>query len=291
MRRLLPTLAAVLLLAGCASSATPPADDGLRVVASTDVWADVASAVAGGDAEVTALVGRQDPHEYEATARDRLAVARADVVVLNGGGYDAFMDRLVDGSSAEVVDVAALTGRDGEDGFNEHLWYDLEVVAEAAGVVRDALARALPDRAEAFAERAQAFTDAAARLERRVAALRADAAGAGVAVTEPVPLPLLEAAGLEDRTPPAFSEAVEEGADVPPAALLEQLRLLEDGEVVLLAVNVQTTDAAVDRVTAAARAAGVPVVEVRETLPEGRSWLAWMEADIDAVAAAVAGDG
>src|SRR5690606_1562924 len=43
---------------------------------------------------------------YEATARDRLAVQGADLVIENGGGYDAFIDTLLDGSDAHVFTAA-----------------------------------------------------------------------------------------------------------------------------------------------------------------------------------------
>ncbi len=117
--------------------------------------------------------------------------------------------------------------------------------------------------------------------------LRGQAAGRGAAVTEPVPDYLLAELGLENLTPPEFSEAVEEGTDVAPAVLQETLDLFADGSVTLLAYNEQTTGPVTEQVLAAAEAAGVAVVSMTETLPEGDDYLSWMSANLDAIEGAL----
>ena len=113
-------------------------------------------------------------------------------------------------------------------------------------------------------------------------------AGEGVAITEPVPLYLLDAIGLDNRTPEKFSEAIESGNDVSPVVLQETLRLFTDRQVRLLAYNEQTSGAETTRVLAAAKQADIPVVPVTETLPSGKDYLSWMNANLDAVAGALA---
>jgi zinc/manganese transport system substrate-binding protein len=108
-----------------------------------------------------------------------------------------------------------------------------------------------------------------------------------VAVTEPVPGYLLDALGADDRTPPAFSAAIEEGGDVAPAVLQETLGLVTGGQVRALVYNAQTTGPATEQVLAAARQAGVAVVPVTETLPGGEDYVSWMRGNLDAVAAAL----
>uniref|UniRef100_UPI00292F63C0 metal ABC transporter substrate-binding protein n=2 Tax=Microbacteriaceae TaxID=85023 RepID=UPI00292F63C0 len=113
-RRLLPAAALVaaasLALAGCAGTSSPAAsgsDDGkISVVASTNVYGSLAAEVGGDAVEVTSIVTSlaQDPHSYEASARDQLTVSQADLIIENGGGYDSFLDGLVEssGSTAPV---------------------------------------------------------------------------------------------------------------------------------------------------------------------------------------------
>jgi zinc/manganese transport system substrate-binding protein len=77
------------------------------VVASTNVYGDIAKVVGGDNVSVTAIINKtsQDPHSYEATAQDRLAVSKADLVVENGGGYDDFLHTLVEDSSIDAHNV------------------------------------------------------------------------------------------------------------------------------------------------------------------------------------------
>lgn len=112
--------AAGLVLAGCGSGADPSEGDaGLTVVTSTNVYASLIEAVAGDAVDVVAIIDdpAQDPHEYEATARDQLALSRADVVVMNGGGYDAFMTAMLDAidEDPDVIDAVAVSDLPGAE--------------------------------------------------------------------------------------------------------------------------------------------------------------------------------
>ncbi len=332
-------LTAALALTACGGGGTPAAgatDGGssssgsaaVTVVASTDVWGSVARAVGGDAVEVTSIIDdpAQDPHSFEATTRDQLLVQDADVVVENGGGYDPFMEQLVEasGTQAPVVDAVEVSGLEGaEDAaghsdehgeehgeehaeghadehadehageghahgeFNEHVWYDLATAGKVAEAVAEALGKADPQGAATYEANAKAFTDGLAPLQAQEAEVAAKSAGTGVAVTEPVPDRMLEAMGLVVKTPEAFSEAVEEGTDVSPSVLADTTALFTDGAVEALVYNEQTTGAETDAVRAAAEAAGVPVVPVTETLPDGQDYTQWMSSNIAAVRAAV----
>jgi len=286
--------AALLALAGCT---TPPADDGrISIVASTDTYGSIATAIGGDLVAVTSIIDseNQDPHEFEATARTQLALSRADIVIRNGGGYDDFVGSLLssaNNSDAILMDVAAISGYDqapasGE--FNEHLWYDLPTVQKLADQLAEELATLDPADEAAYRANADEFATTVAALEARESAMATSFAGIGAAITEPVPLYMLDAIGLINRTPDEFSEAVEEDTDVPPATLDETLDLFSTHQVSVLVYNEQTTGAATDEVLDAAEAAGIPAVAVRETLPTGKSYLEWMSADLDALAAALA---
>lgn len=279
---------AAIALAGCSA---PPADDdgSVHIVASTDVYGSIAEAVAGDLATVTSLISSaaQDPHSYEASAQDRLAIAHADIVIENGGGYDPFVERLLDpaGSNARLITVVA--PEEAVAGFNEHVWYDLDTMADFAEQLAAVLTEIDGGNATRYDANAEAFVAGLDALVARSAGLAEMLEGQGAALTEPVPLYLLEGVGLVNRTPEAFTEAIEEGADVPPAALQQTLDVLDSGEVVLLAYNSQTASAETERVREAAEAAGIPVVDFTETLPDGRDYLSWMTANLDAIESAL----
>jgi zinc/manganese transport system substrate-binding protein len=106
-------------------------------------------------------------------------------------------------------------------------------------------------------------------------------------VTEPVPLYLTEAAGLVNKTPEAFSAAIEDGTDVPPTVLTDTLALLTGRQVALLVINEQTSSPETEQLVAAARDSSVAVVGVTETLPAGQNYLSWMDANITALSSAL----
>ena len=281
-----------LALTGC--SAGSSADDGkVRVVASTNVYGDIASTIAGHAVEVTSLMSdpAQDPHSFEASAQSQLAVSKADILIENGGGYDDFMGTLRSGSKnttptvLNVVDLSGKTAQDGE--LNEHVWYDFPTIQKFTTALTGALSKADPAQKATFTTNADAFSGKLAALQNREAELKAQHAGEGVAITEPVPLYLLEASGLVNKTPEEFSAAIEEGNDVSPLVLQETLALFSEHRVRLLAYNRQTSGPETERVLAAAKQAGVAVVPVTETLPKGTDYVGWMNANLDAVGAAL----
>ena len=282
-------LAAVLMLAACGSASPPPA--GPSVVASTDVYGAVASAVGGDTAAVTSLIrsADADPHEYEPTPADTLAVSRATVFVANGGGYDDFATKLYDAASNKPVSVVvtALSGfeTDAPD-FNEHVWYDLPTVKKLADHLATSLGAADQPNANRYLDNAKKFDAQVDGLMTKVAAIKAKHAGVKVAITEPVPGYLLDAAGLVVVTPPEFSEAVEEGTDPPAAVVTANNATFAEAKV--LVENAQTTGPITTQAEQAAAANRVPVVKVTETLPEGvTDYVVWMNGQVDALAAAL----
>jgi len=281
---------AVTAVAGCSGAAA--AEQGVQVVASTNVYGDLVRTVGGDRVEVTSVISdpSADPHSYEANVRTQLAVSRADLVIENGGGYDDFMHTLLTATDAEptVLDAVQVSGLDaGSEGFNEHVWYDFPAMSELTGRIADELSRIDPDGAGTYAANAANLQQGLAGLVDQEARARPATEGAGVVITEPVAGYLLDALGWQDRTPAGFSEAIEEGTDVAPAVLHETLQLFPTGQVRALVYNDQTSGPETQRVLSAARAAGIAVVPVTETLPEGQDYLSWMGGQLDAVVAAL----
>ena len=301
-----------LLLTACsptAGSSRGTAGDGvIDVVASTSVYGDIVSSIGGDKVRVSSIINRtsQDPHSYEATTQDKLAVSKAELVVENGGGYDAFIDTLATdtgldrGNVINAVDVSGLAtespapatpdsaGHTHEHtGLNEHVWYSLPAMSRLADAVADKLATLEPASAQTFRTNAAAFKDSLGGLESKLAAIKSSAGHAPVAVTEPVPLYLLEHAGLENKTPAEYTAAIEEDADVPPAVLKAAVDLVASRGVRLLAYNTQTEGPQTVALKKAAETADVPVVNFSETLPDGQSYLQWMTGNVESIGKAL----
>lgn len=308
------TAAAALTLAGC-STTSDAADDGrVTVVASTNVWAAVASEVAGEHADVTSIISEPsaDPHSYEASPRDAAAITDADLVVYNGGGYDEFVDDILRSQGDKpTVDAYSLAGTDsdlhaghdddaapaaapaatandgdshdghshGHGGVNEHLWYDTATVDTVAHTIAAELGALDPANADAYAANADTFHGKLHDIADITDGIAARHAHTPIAQTEPIAHYLIVAADLDDRTPEDFARAIEDGNDPAPAAIAATRDLLNDKKVAVMVYNSQTEDKVTRDVRSVAEAAGIPVVEVTETLPDGVGYIDW-QADI-----------
>lgn len=310
-----------LLLAACSTSAPNAAPDSdLSIVATTNVYADIAAQVAGPNVQVTEVItsSAQDPHSYEPTARDKLTISSASLVIANGGGYDPFMDSLVgslpkdqaekldlihavdsspvahEGESAEEHEAhegeAAHDDSDGHDhghehaDYNEHIWYDLDSMAALADDIAEHLGKVDEANAANYQANAQKFNEGIQKLQGQLG--QAGLKDKSYMMTEPVPFHLLEDAGMVNKTPAGLSEAIEEGQGIAPLTMKQSEELLDSQGVDMLLYNTQTEGAETQSLRAQAESAKVPVVELSETILDDSSYLEWMASNIDALSSA-----
>jgi zinc/manganese transport system substrate-binding protein len=286
--------AAALALTGCATSSASgeaSGDGTINVVASTNVYGSIVKTIGGDAVTVTSILSdpSQDPHSFESSARTQLSVSKADLLIENGGGYDDFMTTLANASDtkADTINVVKLSGLDKGDEFNEHVFYSYPTMVKLVEAVTKDLSALDESGKDAFEKNAATLTTKLEDLESQTDAVKKQDAGDKVAYTEPVPGYLFDAMGLTNETPPDFSEAIEEGDDVPPAALRDTLALFTGKRVQLLAYNNQASSPETEQVQKAAEQNDIPVVGVTETLPEGQDYVSWQQANIDAVKAAL----
>ena len=263
------------------------------VVASTDVWGSIVQAVAGDHAKVTSIITNPsaDPHSFEASPSDAAAISDATLVVYNGGGYDHWVDDVLAGHPAvasvnaySLLNAAAI----GEPNpANEHVFYDLGTARSVATTIADRLAQDDPTHAVDYRSNAATFNRSADAIEQTEKAIRTTHPGAAVVATEPVAHYLLVAAGLVDKTPSGFTAAVEQDADPAPVDVAAMLDLIRDRQVAAVVFNDQTVTAVTKQVQAAAASAGVPTVDVTETLPDGSDYLTWQRDAADRLANAL----
>ena len=281
------TVLILLLAVTAASCGGSSSSNRLRVVAAENVYGDITHQIGGNRIAITSILSNPnaDPHLFEPGTANGLAVANAKVVIENGVGYDSFIGRLEHASpqpkrqAVVVADVLDVHGRDA----NPHLWYDVPGLPRVSAAIAAALERADPGHASTYRSGLRRFLASLTRLDQEVARLRRAYAGEPVAYTEPVPGYLLDAAGLVNLAPVAFTRAIEDGSEPPPAAVAEMLHLFSARKVRVLLYNDQTVSPITVRVRAAARAAGIPVVGVSETLPPHRSFQSWQLAQARAL--------
>jgi len=321
---LLVAAATAIALAGCApqesTNVQNEAEAKPTIVATTNVWADVAKQIAGDNFEVIALISDTaiDPHSYEASARDQLAVSESSLFIVNGGGYDEFALTLASAAGIEPFNVYEMHegehsdeehaddhsdeehseeehsdeehsddhddhsdhGHDGSD----HIWYSFEVAHHVAEMLAERLATIQPANADEFAANAEAFIADIEALEQRTAAL----ADSSVHYFEAHPLAalLFKELGFENLTPEGFAEAEEAELEPSVAIVAESRELISSGKLSFLALNAQVTSQTLEQLRELAEAEGVAVLEFGELLPEGVSYQEWANSVLDLIESA-----
>jgi zinc/manganese transport system substrate-binding protein len=290
----LTALTVAFAFSGCASN-SDQSDGLIHVVAATPAWASVAKAIGGEHIDAASLITKpnQDPHSYEATARDQLRVNKAELVILNGLGYDNFLRKLIEVAPTDqaggpaVIQVAELAAR--QTG-NEHFWFDLPTVNNVATSVAEELEKIDSANAEEYAANLATFNLDLAKLQTEVESQSAGFNTKSVLATEPIADYLVAAFKIQDHTPSAFKHAIENESDAPLTALNAMRKQLRGGQVSALIVNPQTSGVQVEQLVAAAKSGKVPVVEIAEfQSDQNQGYLAWMNDNINALATAVSG--
>ncbi len=261
----------------------------VAVVAGENFWGDVAAAVGGSYVSVKSIIDQpnKDPHEYEATTSDAAAVAKADLVIENGFGYDEFLSKLVgtSGKDKAVLSVQKTLGGASDD--NPHIWYDTAKLPTVAAAIASRLGELDKSHKDQFEANAKAFDASLAPIESVIAQIRAEHAGSLIAFTERVPQYLTDAAGLKLGMPAGFARAVEQGDDPSPADTAEFEKSIENRSVKVLLLNTQVVDTETNELAALARSHGVPVVDVTETVPPGKDFVGWQLEQAKALLAAL----
>jgi zinc/manganese transport system substrate-binding protein len=285
-------LALLALLAGCGRSgpaAVGSAGAGkprFTVVAAEDFWGSIAAQVAGRRASVRSVIvdPNTDPHSYQPAAGAARAIAGANMVIVNGAGYDAWAQQLLQASPASgrvVLDVAKLLHLPA--GANPHRWYFPGDVHAVVTALAADYARLDPPDAGYFAAQARSFENAGlARYDQLRREIRTRYAGVPVGYSESIFESLGEDLGLRLLTPYSFAKAIAEGTDV-----TAQDKRAVDGQarghrIEVWVYNSQNVTPDVRRVNQIAAARGIPVATVTETLsPAGASFQQWQDRQLE----------
>jgi zinc/manganese transport system substrate-binding protein len=280
----------VALVAGCSQDNKAASDHqhaSPAVVASTNVWGSVVSAVTGEHANVKAIISSaaDDPHSYEVTPADAATIADASLVVYNGGGYDHWVDDVLSThKDVQSVNAYSLLPSSVPQPANEHVFYDLETAKAVANQIADKLSQSDAGHANDYKANASKFAGEADTIAAAERAIGAAHPGAAVVATEPVAHYLLVNSGVADKTPEGFTKAIEQDSDPAPADLAAMLDLINTNQVSALVYNTQTQTEVTRQLQDAAQKASVPIVDVTETLPSGTDYLTWQRQTVDQLA-------
>lgn len=291
VRRIVAVPVALALLVGavgCTGTSSRTADGQLKVVAGENFWGSLAAQVGGDHVAVKSLISSPDadPHLYNPATSGGLAVATAAVVIVNGAGYDPFMDRLLSASPSDKrkeVNVADVLGVSGSD-VNPHLWYDVPRIPAVVDAMASAFTSVDPSDAADYRANAARVVASLQPLLRSIAQIKRRDAGAPVAYTERVPGYLLAACGLTVVTPTGFARSVEDGTDPSPSDIAAMRSIITDHKTDVLLYNEQATSPITASLQSLAQANQIGVVPVTETMPADDTYQSWMAAEISDLA-------
>lgn len=252
----------------------------IHVVAAESTWGSIAAQLGGSRVQVTSIVANPatDPHDYEPTALDARAFAGAQMVVVNGIGYDPWAAKLVAAnpvSGRVVLTVGDVVGV--KPGGNPHRWYSPSDVHRVATAISSAYARLDPRDAAYFrAQRTRFLTKSLAGYYRLIATIEHRFGGTAVGASESIFSPLAPALGLRLLTPYSFLKAISEGAEPTARDITTIDRQIANRRIKVWIVNSQNATPDVARLTAAARKKHIPVVTITETpTPAGVIFQQW----------------
>ncbi len=276
--------------AGCNSSgqsATSGSGGGrLQVVAAENFWGSIARQLGGGKVQVRSVIvnPNTDPHSYEPTAQDARTMAGAQLAIVNGVGYDNWAPKLLEASPLSgrvVLNVGQLLGLKG--GENPHRWYyPADVRAVIAKITADYQMLDAPNAAYFATRRHEFETTALARYDALRAQVSSRFAGLPVGYSESIFQGLGEDLGLKLLTPYGFVKAIAEGTEVSAEDKRTVDRQAEDREIEVWVFNSQNVTPDVKRVNEIAKAKGIPIATVTETLsPASDSFQQWQVTELE----------
>lgn len=264
----------------------------IRVVAAEDFYGNIAAQIAGNKAIVTSIITNPniDPHEYDATVQDGVAVAQADIVIENGLNYDTWMDKLIGASPdpARTLIVAGAAPGVTVLPENPHVWYGISNVAAIAQAIETAFAAKDPANASVFAANLTAFDASLTPITALMNTIKSAYAGTPVALTETIFLYQSGQMGLHVLTPITFERAIAEGNDPSVQDVSAVNAEIGGRQAKVLIYNSQTVTPVTTNLENAAIRNGIPVVPVTETMPATDTYQSWMTAQLGTLRAALA---
>ena len=265
-----------LIMVGCSNKQdSAKQSDKISIVTTTNVYSDIAKNIVGKYGTATAIINKSsiDPHDFDPTTADAKKVAQANIIVANGLGYDSWMNKLAKSVNKKPVLVGEdLMGL--KSGHNPHIWYNLDMPTKYVDYLVKRLSKLDKKHAAYFKENGKKYLAKIDKL-KQLAKVNKDNQKP-VFVSEPVFDYALQAAGYKigDKE---FEEAIENGTDPSPKTIKEMNSAIKEKKIAFFVNNTQASSSTVKAFVKLAKKNNIPVLNVRETIPNNTTYLAWMK--------------
>jgi len=291
------TAAAVILVPAGACSTSPGGTEGadggsessrITVVAAENFWGSIAAQLGGTHVRVTSIIDNPDadPHDYEPTPADGRTIASARLVIVNGIGYDTWATKMISANPndrRELLVVGDLVGA--RAGDNPHRWYSPTAVTRVIDRITATYQKLDPTNSAYFAQLKENFlTGSLHTYSTLIHDIRSAYSGTPVGASESIVAMLTPALGLTLVTPDSFLNAISAGGEpsVRDKATID--RQIRGGQIKIYIYNSQNATPDVQAQVNEARAAGIPVATVTETMvPAGTSFQDWQSTQLKGI--------
>ncbi|WP_412030638.1 metal ABC transporter solute-binding protein, Zn/Mn family [Bifidobacterium tsurumiense] len=277
-----------LLLSGCGTGSTNNSSQAaIRVSSSINQWGSVAQSLGGSHVEVTNILSNTsvEAHDYEPTTADVSAISAADIIVVNGAGYDSWAQHAAESTKATVVNAAQVAGI--KDGSNPHIWFSAAVRKAFAKALSDAYAQKDPQHSAEYSKNFEQWESAEQDLQSQIDTAKSTTEGKTYVATESVGWYLADDLGMKDGTDSGYAQAMSNESEPSASDILAMQNTLSSGDAALLIVNSQESNSVSERIAATAKEHNIPIVELSEQMPQQYSDLhEWIGALVKAFAAA-----
>ena len=298
MARLGPAVALaismILCACGLSSSSTTGGGSKVEVVAAENFWGSIASQIGGDHAHVTSVVANPDtdPHAYEATPGDARTIAQAKYVIVNGAGYDPWAPKLLGAnpvSGRTVLTVADMFGK--KDGDNPHMWYSPTYVDLVVDRIASDLAKVDSADASYFQQQGSTYKSTSLKsYHDTINSIKQKYAGTKIGATESIVSYIADGVGLNLITPYQFLKAISEGTDPSAADKAEIQNEIATKAIRVFVFNSQNSTPDLKALVDKAKAKGIPVTTVTETLaPAGATFQDWQTGQLKNLLMALGG--
>lgn len=265
-----------LITVGCSNKQNSTSQsDKISIVTTTNVYSDIAKNIVGKYGTATAIIDKSsvDPHDFDPTTADAKKVAQANIIVANGLGYDSWMNKLAKSVDKKPVLVGEdLMGL--KSGDNPHIWYNLAMPTKYVDYLVKRLSKLDKKHVAYFKENGEKYLAKIDKIKQLAKANKGDQKP--VFVSEPVFDYALQEAGykIDDKK---FEEAIENGTDPSPKTINEMNNAIKQKKIAFFVNNTQASSSTVKSFVKLAKKNNIPVLNVRETIPNNTTYLAWMK--------------
>lgn len=249
--------------------------DKISIVTTTNVYSDIAKNIVGKYGTATAIIDKSsvDPHDFDPTTADAKKLTKANIIVANGLGYDSWMNKLAKSVNKKPVLVGEnLMGL--KNGDNPHIWYNLNMPTKYVDYLVKRLSKLDKKHAAYFKANGKKYLAKVDKIKKLVKTDKSNKKP--VFVSEPVFDYALKEAGYKigDKE---FEEAIENGTDPSPRMINKMNTDIKEKKIAFFVNNTQASSSTVKSFVKLAKKNGVPVLNVRETIPNHTTYLTWMK--------------